>query len=149
MSVDANIDVHLDQLINLSVVDLIDVLRAAGWSFIRDGDTAYLPLGDKGMFNWQVSHDMNQAEFAKLVCQKQHANELIGLIMTWQLTDIGGIFLCWPSENRLSFDIDANRQLVKISANFVATNFQWYLEKILPPLDAAFGVESFSCSEHR
>ena len=153
MSISASIDLHLTGIKHnqKSSIEIIDILIASGWTLVHDGYVTYLPIGDKDSFNWKSTLGMEHQDIEDLMDAKRKANEIIGVTMTWKDTQRGGSFLFWPegTYETLSLNLHAFRPTKKIAKNYEVTDFQWYLEKLLPPLNDAFGVEYFSCEEHR
>lgn len=65
----------------------------------------------------------------ELIKSKMINNEVIGIGMTWENTEIGGDYLFLP-EGNFSFMINRNRKILidKI------TDVSWYLTRIIPVL---------------
>ena len=149
MSISATINIHLikRKIQCTSTLDVIKGLVNSGWSLTHDKYTSYLPLGDKDDFDWQSEENMDFASITRLILAKKASGELVGLILTWKATGIGGVFL-FRSDESFSMGISINRQKIVLKNNYVITDFQWYLERLLPPLNDAFGVEYFSCDQH-
>ena len=95
MSISATININLarHKSQDISTFEIIKVLKDFGWSLTHDGYTSYLPLGDKDDFEWQSKKNMNFDSVKKLILMKESSEELIGIILTWQTSDIGGVFL--------------------------------------------------------
>lgn len=152
MSVDASIKIHLSRVDNMhsETMKIIQALLNSGWTLGRNGHLFYLPLGDRGSYDWQTKL-MNTEEFSVLVKSKETLGETVGIEMIWKTTGIGASFLFWPKDiyETFTMNLDAERPLIMLNANYAITDFQWYLEKLLPPLNDAFGVEYFSCEQHR
>jgi hypothetical protein len=150
MSILANITIHLKKMKSepISVLNIIDTLLSTGWTIDDGGKVSYLPLGDNDEFDWKIRENISTKEFKEIVRKKEMAGEFIGIIMTLKDTTIGGTFL-FRLDQAISFNLDINRREIAIGNSYSITDFQWYLEKILPPLNEAFGVEYFSCEEHR
>ncbi|WP_160117930.1 hypothetical protein, partial [Lacrimispora sphenoides] len=97
---------------------------------------------DDDDFDWQ-ENQINKDAFAEIVEQKEQAGEIIGVGLTWGNTDIGVILLIYTNY-QLSFSLTINRK--KLQSNI--TDFNWYLEKILPCLETDFmTVSNFSFSQ--
>ncbi|MBD3231043.1 hypothetical protein GF322_00070 [Candidatus Dependentiae bacterium] len=143
MSVSANIDIHLAT--KKSTIEIIKILTDSGWNIFHNGYIEYLPLGDKDDFDWQTEK-ISIEHLMKILQAKQNANEVIGIIMTWKDTGIGGTFLFWTSEKYETFSlgIGIERQKIELIDDYEITNFQWYLPKLLLPLNADY----FSFYEH-
>jgi hypothetical protein len=150
MSIVASIEISLveDKTRSISAVNVINVLKNFGWSLVHDNHTSYLPIGDKDDFDWQSEKNMDFLLLAKIIVQKEAAGELIGLILTWQTSDIGIVFLFYMDKT-ISISASINRQTIALANNYAITDFQWYLEKLLLPLNEAFGVEYFSCEQSK
>jgi hypothetical protein len=154
MSISASLDIILQTSNNeeAHAFDIINILSGAGWSFINNAYISYLPLHDNDEFNWKTEKNIAAKELEKLLISKEKANELVGILMTWANTEIGGDFLFWPKEvsnKTFSVNLNAFRPMVKLNSNYEIIDFQWYLEKLLPPLEEAFGVESFLFEQQR
>jgi hypothetical protein len=140
MSVSASIDIILSE--KKTAVEIINRLMNFGWTLAtKDGYIGYLPLGDKDDFHWQAEKISFEA-LTKILHEKERANEIVGVTMTWKDTEIGGSFLFWRNDSLETFSMctDGNRQRTILDGNYEITDFQWYLAKLLPPLD----VEYFS-----
>lgn len=149
MSISASIKIHISR--QVPTINILQILIKEGWSISHTNYTCYLPIGDNGKADWQAVENMHIAELSDILNAKEARNEMVGILLTWQNTLIGGNFLAWPDKQYKSFSIslDSDRQELFLNKNYSITNFQWYLEKTLPPLNEAFGVEYFSCEENR
>ena len=151
MSISAGISIRLSECAQpRSAVDIIKVLIDFGWNIIHDGYISYLPFGDKDDFDWQAKRNINFESLIKILESKEQAEETIGIIMTWKNTDIGGTFLFW-SKNELdtfSMNITVDRQKTTLTNDYEITDFQWYLPKLLIPLNKVWTVEYFSFDQH-
>jgi len=153
MSVSVSIDIRLTEPKNgrLARIDIVKVLIDYGWTLYHEGLISYQPSGSKSITDWKYA-SLNFEDLSKIFTMKQSSHEINGVMMTWANTGIGGDFLFWPEEisnETFSLNLQAIRQKINLGGNYSITAFQWYLEKLLPPLNEAFGVESFSCQEHK
>lgn len=148
MAVSSSITIQFCSKLVVEQLDIIDVLNNAGWTTTDHGKISYLPLGDTEMFDWQFQHDISHEELYSILNNKQAAGETIGIVMSWQNTNIGGIFLVYPN-NEISISLSINRQKMLLENKYSLTDFNWYLAKLLPPLENAFGVECFSCEQQK
>ncbi len=154
MSVSASIDINLskNEGKNRSTVEIIEVLVNFGWNLVHDTYISYLPLGDKDDFDWQAEKGMSFETLTKIIEVKEQAEETVGIIMTWKDTDIGGTFLFWPPNKdnlgTFSMNIGINRQIITLTDDYNITDFQWYLPKLLVPLNRILTVEYFSFEQH-
>jgi len=127
-----------------SIVDLVEVLLHNGWLVNDHGHISYLPLGDEDAFNWQHAAVESWPKIVETLKQKEKIHELIGLVMTWKGTDIGGEFLFFPDGKRLAVGLSVNRRMLKHCADF--TDHSWYLARILAPLlKECIVIESVQC----
>jgi hypothetical protein len=151
MSISASIDIDLKQKSNqnISTTNILDVLLTNGWTILHDGTISYIPLGDKECSDWQINSLISFSDLRNLIIEKEKAHEVNGLILTWENTKSGGIFLFGDNNNSLSFIINLTRKVLKLQDGCEITDFLWYLEKILPPLNHAFGIELFSFEEQK
>lgn len=126
----------------ISAVSILKVLIEHGWNLVNNGKVLYLPLGDDDDFDWQED-EINESVFLNIVYQKEKANEVIGVGMTWKDTSIGGtVLIC--SALDISFSLTINRK--RLINNI--TDVNWYLEKIIPCLDTDFTtVENYNFSQ--
>lgn len=151
MSVYASIDIHLSKIVGKprSSVEIIQALKDFGWGFSNSKYIAYLPLGDKDEFDWQEK-EVSFEKVINMFKEKEEAHEIIGVLMTWKDTYIGGEFLFWPDDRYETFTIhlSSNRQTIILYDDYEITDFQYYLQKILPSLNKIWTVEFFEFREH-
>lgn len=119
-------------------------LRAAQWSEQQSGLVTFLPLGDKGDFDW-TSAGMSGQEFLDLVERKQAEGEAVGVLLTWEESDTGGEFVLSP-DGVLHVALSRNR---KVEGSAPVTDVAWYLRRILPSLEAVEVVRAIEWSEVR
>lgn len=149
MSITASIDINLKNNNNKLIpsIEIIRVLINNGWTLVHNNYVSYLPLGDKDSYDWQDSQNMNIDDLAVTFYKKERAEETVGIMMTWKDTFIGGDFLFWPSKiayPTLSINLNADRPLIALTDNYKIIDFQYYLLRLLPPLNDEFCVEGFS-----
>ncbi|MFC1894870.1 hypothetical protein ACFLYH_02880 [Candidatus Dependentiae bacterium] len=151
MSVSASIDIILSEYgkDNQYAIEIIKVLMEFGWVLSHDGYVGYLPLGDKDDFDWQEK-EISIERLTGILKSKQDAGEIVGITMSWKDTEIGGDFLFWPKDNlhTFSMNMDGNRRIIKLDSDYEVTDFQWYLPKLLLPLNKVWTVEYFSFDQH-
>ena len=127
-----------------SILELIEVLLNNGWSVKDHGHISYLPLGDEDAFNWQHIAIEAWLKIVEIFKQKEKNRELIGLVMTWKDTNIGGEFLFFPDGQLLAVSWGVNRKVLKHCADF--TDHSWYLTRVLAPLlQEGIVIESVQC----
>lgn len=126
MSIQSSLDFQLVYGEGQTVIDLFECLINNGWNYSCNGKITYLPVGDHGDYDWQC-HQMSVNQLREIMKEKLLHNEVIGITMTWENTEIGGDFLFWPDGN-LSLIVNKNR---KILINQF-TDVSWYISRILP-----------------
>jgi hypothetical protein len=146
MAITSNISIHLFDPVQ--ALEIIAILMANGWTLNDHGKVSHLPLGDKDNYDWQIQKDLSYSELSEIIRDKESKDEPIGIIMAWQDTSIGGTVII-KKEGSISINLDINRKELILKNHFKITDFQWYLEKLLPPLEEAFGIEAFSFEQQR
>ena len=150
MSITASVDINLikKDSQHAGTNEILEILLLSGWTLMHDNTIGYIPLGDKECSNWQLDTVIKISDLKNIILEKEKNNEVNGLILTWGNTKIGGIFLFWGNGN-LSLTINLTRKTILLNDNLEITDFMWYLEKLLPPLNNAFGIDSFICEEQK
>ncbi len=144
MSRSASIDIELYGQ-EIKIVDIIYMLLSFGWSLNDNGKVSYLPPGVDDNFEW-IHDDIKESNLFSLLKKKELVGELIGIVLTWRDTGIGGQFLL-RKDMSISFILSVNRK--KISDINIFTDVNWYLEKIIPALTSKdVNIESISWEEH-
>lgn len=92
-------------------------------------------------FDWKYA-SLNFEALIDIFKEKEIKKETTGVCLFWKNTSIGGSFSFFY-DNTFSININEDRQLIPLAENYKITNFQWYLEKILPPLNNCFGIDFF------
>ena len=151
MSVTATIRVSLphEKNINIPGSIIIPVLVQAGWRiFTANGMVGHLPVEVSNAFEWQYA-PIDFESLIDIFKEKETKKETTGVCFFWQSTSIGGSFSFFPDDvmRTLSMNINEDRQLITLAPDYMITDFQWYLEKLLPPLNDTFGVDFFQCQE--
>ncbi|WNF04738.1 hypothetical protein [Brevibacillus borstelensis] len=147
MSIEASINVKLvhDTLQKVPALDVIINLLEFGWTFDDNGHCSYLPLGDIDDFEWK-SEVLGKEHLLNVVKEKERMNEIIGVVMTWENTGVGGEFLLW-NDGSISLKLNVNRKTTGENLRF--TDINWYLDKLLPALNQRnIKIEAFSFEEH-
>jgi hypothetical protein len=150
MSVNASIKINLNKLNCNSIIDVIKTLINAGWTIIHNGKITYSLLDKQGDVDFRADR-LTLEELAEIIEKKSSSCDLITIELTWKDSYIGGPLAFSPSEGfqKITLCLEAARQQQKLTPEFEITDFQWYLKRLLPCLDATFGVESFSFEQHR
>lgn len=147
MSIDALIKVKLAYYNGkLSSIKIIQMLLDGGWTFNDYGASSYLPLGEKEGFGWIIQEDITHDSLMKILEKKELEGEVVGIIMTWQDTNVGGSFL-FRSNNELSINLSVNRKTIVNDSMFEITDINWYLFKLLSTFKEDVFVEFFSYEE--
>lgn len=149
MSVSALISVQLARKNNkkISAIHLINTFITGKWRLQDKGKISYLPLGDNDDFDWQYN-EISIEELIGIVDKKEACEEIVGLLMLWDITDVG-VQLLIRSELELSFSISINRKIINSLNNESITDINWYVERIIGLLkESDYIVESFSFEEY-
>ena len=147
-SISISITLEKHNLKQIKTMKIIQALIKYGWTLYHNGYINYKPLGSE---DWVVNI-LDLKSLAGILTAKEANREIIGIMMKWRLSDTGGDFLFWPEEGTyeaFSLSVNPFRPEITLADNYEVTDFQWYLEKLLPPLNDLFGVKSFLCEEHR
>lgn len=163
MPTSASFDLRIIKAGSLEPLEPIEVIKnfaKFGWTFIHNGQSSYLPRGNKDDdFSW-ITTTMKFEKLLEILEEKQQRNELIGVLMTWQDTIIGGDLLLWGSKaikekniyEPIVFNIFSERQIIEnigINKNYLRTDVNWYLERLFPTPDTTDTVvESYTFTEH-
>ena len=151
MSVTALISVSLsrEKKINIPGSIILPTLITAGWSiFTTNGMIGHLPAEINNDYEWKYT-PLNLESVIDIFKEKESRKETTGIRLFWQNSSIGGRFSFFYNDTTCTFltSIDSDRQLVALAPDYTITDFQWYLKKILPPLNDDFCVELFQCQE--
>lgn len=159
MSVSASIDlrvVHRYSGVLVSPIKIIEILLKHGWRVERNGYICYLPLGDKDNFAWST-YTMGIESLMKILQQKEAQNEIIGLVLNWQDTDMGGDLLLWTKEEMteksihtsMSLCLTMNRKLLIDDGQLKITDVNWYVVNLLKIFNQGDTlVEYYTYEEH-
>ncbi len=150
MSVSSSIDFKLLQgkENQISPINVIQKLLNYGWTLYDKGKISYLPIGDNGDFEWQWE-DISLDSIMQVLSKKEHQKEVIGIVMTWRDTGIGGTFLFW-TDRTLTINLTINRKMIVNDLYSInITDINWYLEKLLPVFHKGdILIDSFTYQEH-
>jgi len=132
MSVDASMEFEFEK--PFKVMDVIDKLIHAGWTYNDNGKIVYLPLNDNGLYSWQTASIDCWHDVYDIICEKIRDNELVGLNLTWNDTMVGGQFLFHPDENKKLLSVNLTINRIKIDGTN-DTDFSWYIPKIIEAIE--------------
>lgn len=145
MSIAASIDIKyiIGQYGNIKV---INKLLQYGWSLNDNGVASYLPFGDEDDFNWR-SENISFDNLMAILQKKEQSGELIGVVLTWKDSGIGGQFLFW-NDGHISINLTLKRKMIETSTTKI-TDVNWYFTKLLPIFnEVELLVESLAYEEH-
>ena len=123
---------------------LIQNLEREGWTLDVMGKSWFLPVNDKGLFDWQ-SREISRDRLLEIVTQKEGLMELVGVIMLWQDTHHGCTFLLDPDH---SINIETGRYRRTIEGVGV-TDPSWYLQRLMPAIHRTIRPTKINFNEHR
>lgn len=141
MSTQATMDIFINEFDKKTYGDIFDILISANWRNSQNNDFKMILLGDEDYY-W-IEYTSVPKEARTLLMNKQKAKEVGGIELFYENTGIG-IELLMFVDNRISVSFSINRK-TKLKAH---TDFEWYLEKILLPLEEGLEIEAFEISEH-
>lgn len=125
------------------IISIVEKLNKSNWLLNDNGKISYLPLNDDDNFDWESVSLEEKEDVLEIISEKEKQSELIGLVFTWDNTQIGGQFLF--SNNIFSLIPSLNRQKM---SNSNLTNRSWYLERLVPFLKDSFGgIKSINIEE--
>ncbi|MCX7920467.1 MAG: hypothetical protein N3B21_00370 [Clostridia bacterium] len=127
-------------------IEVIQRLMDYGWTLNDNDKTSYLPLGDEDDFDWQ-RETIDEKLLMSILRQKKQNKETIGIVLTWDGTNIGGEFLL-RTDSSVSVNLNINRKQME-DDNLGITDINWYLVKLLPVFKQGnLQVESFCYEEY-
>ncbi len=130
MSYSVSLNVKLDSNNMLCCKEIINLLLKTGWNIQKNSNITFLPLNDDDMFEWTTS-ETTLYDFIKLVDEKEYLDEIVGVELYWEDTDIGGHLLMFNNSD-FSFDLNINTKY--IGEKVKIPDFNWYAERIIPYL---------------
>lgn len=131
MSLEANIDIHYQ---HLSFKKIINYLQN-DWEFVDFNSIMYMDNDD---FDWKSDILQNKYNILRLLEQRYHFNNPVGITMVTKIDNSGGMFLFYPNENILSIIININRKKVH---NTIFTDFSYYINYLSPILDDLYKLQ--------
>lgn len=142
MSISSSIEIALSKPVARMII--LQKLEEFGWSYNDHGKVTFLPVGDVDDFDWQ-QECIPLEDLYKILAKKDDQKELIGVVMTWKDTSIGGTFLI-RENSTIIFSPDINRRVLKAESYNKITDINWYMTKLVP----VFGplLEYISYEEH-
>jgi len=117
--------------IDVSARAIIEAFISINWSPLdANGAIDYLPFGDGGMHDWE-KRMLTIAQLLSVVDAKERNNEIIGVSLYWNNTDLGVVLLI-HDPSTISLGIDINRKYLDEKTQTV--DFNWYATNILQGL---------------
>lgn len=111
------------------IMDIVDLLFQIGWcNRNKKGDVEYLPVGDKGEYNWQ-EQQLSDDEVNLIVNKKQDENEMVGLALYYQ-NSIDGLVLLAKNTKEIMLDLDINRRKMGEDRDAI-TDIGWYFDNLI------------------
>ncbi|MEK3825859.1 hypothetical protein [Paenibacillus sp. FSL K6-1558] len=142
MSTSISIEIFLSE--KISGMTILNKLEKYGWTYNDHGNVAFLPIGDNDNYDWQRT-SISKEKLLGILSEKEKSGELIGVVMTWEDTNIGGTFLI-RNNGTFLMSPDINRRFIDIEGYNKVTDLNWYMTKLLPIFSSL--LESFSYQEH-
>lgn len=147
MSVEASIDIRLNEYIKYGIMDIIEALIEGGWILRnKQNEVSYLPIGDEDNFDW-LEETITQDELKDIIEKKESLNEVVGVKMYWKDTNIG-ITLLLYSYKEFSVSLSINRKKINAVDTRSVTDINWYIQTIVETLkEQKHQIESFTFEE--
>lgn len=143
MSHTAGIEISISN--KLDSLKLIQLFIDSGWSYDDYGMITYLPFNDNDKFDWRRANLTEFLEVAEVIKKKMINAEIVGMVLTWEDTKIGGEFLFYQ-ENDFIMSLSSNRKT--LAACYDYTDVSWYIKRLIPPIiDAGYTIESVAWKE--
>ncbi|WP_308722636.1 hypothetical protein [Paenibacillus polysaccharolyticus] len=142
MSTSISIEIFLSE--KISGMAILNKLEKYGWTYNDHGNVAFLLIGDNDNYDWQRT-SISKEKLLGILSEKEKSGELIGVVMTWEDTNIGGTFLI-RNNGTFLMSPDINRRFIDIEGYNKVTDLNWYMTKLLPIFSSL--LESFSYQEH-
>ena len=129
----------------LDSLKLVQSLVDSGWSYDDYGMITYLPLDDNDKFDWKRANLAEYLKVAEVIEKKIKKSEVVGIVLTWKNTGIGGEFLFYQ-ENGFLISLSSNRKT--LAACYDYTDISWYIKRLIPPvIKAGYRIESVNWKE--
>lgn len=129
-----------------SIVQLIEMLLDGGWTCYNEGKVSYLPIGYTSPYNWVTDENMSGDKLIEILQEKDYRKELIGVVLVWHNTNIGGTFV-FQSNEKLFINLTLNRKTMQLD-NIEITDSNWYFTRLLPIFyEKNIEVYNFSLTE--
>ena len=144
MSKSVSIDISFDK--EISVVHVIKTLKKAGWKLTDpEGKSMFLPLGDDGLFDWQIEV-IKERTLLSLIKKKERNHENTGIIMYFEsgLMNPVGISILMFSPQKILCSLGIYRRVIE---GTTLTDFNWYVSRLIPILSSSRYIVSFKCEE--
>lgn len=127
------------------IIDVITMICNAGWTYYNENKfVRYLPLGDDDEFGWK-SDLISDGEIYDLIDDKQQENELIGLEMYLDKSDIG-ITILARNTKEILINLDINRKTIDDSRDSF-TDVGWYFYNLLKKIQSKGCAIDYICFE--
>jgi hypothetical protein len=110
-----------------------------GWKTDDHGMITYLPLGEVD-FSWTSCPISSQAQVMAKIEQKLAHEEDIGIVLTFENTNIGGNLVYSHADKIATFSWLINRRETKEGE----LDFDWYIDRIKPAVGDS-KISSFDC----
>jgi hypothetical protein len=126
-------------------VDILPDLLEAGWNVNYFGNICYLPLNDRGDYNWQYTSIENWPQVELVIKEQKHENQTVGLGLTWKDSQVGGTFH-FSSDGSMTILLSSNR--IKLTQSAPFTDFSWYLVRLLELIiSRGYAISEIECSD--
>lgn len=135
MSLDVGAFLKVRLAAGMSSMDVLEALLAGEWVLDDLGSITYLPPVDED-FDWTSRHQDARESVEQELHERARQGGVLGVVLSIRGTSIGGTFLIY-SDGRVTFSPIVNR----VTSSNGTTDAEWYLSRLLPPLQACFDVD--------
>lgn len=116
----------------ISVLEILEMYLANGWSLNDNGHISFRPLGDRDDFNWVQLRLGQIQELKDIIRNKVTANEDPAVVLVLKELEVGAATTFYPKDRRINFLLDIGKKTHPELPHW--TDVSWYLPRILNPL---------------
>ena len=140
MGLTASIDIELEKQLDGNFFETEVLLN--NWGFNDYDSISYIPLNESD-FEWIKVPFSEKERVMKEIVNKLNKNEVVGIILTLNESNIGGQLIYFPNRKMISFNININR----ITLPSGKTDFEWY-ENNFEKMFEKYNIKSINHTEY-
>ena len=142
MSVDASLNVYID---SFDVIKILDCLIKNGFDIYSPDGNINMIISQDDSFTWGEP-EITLREFYDIAERNKDLGYPVGISL-WDNNEIFTNLLA-VSEDKIIFSCDIGRKTF-VSGDIEVTDVNYYIEKILAPLEKDFKIGGFEFKEYR